>query len=70
MASETVRAWAINRGFVMARDIFRKRGATSHVVLTLGELSTLMTAATEIGVEKALDLMSGELNANKRRRET
>lgn len=61
MASEAVRAWAINRGFVMARDVLRKRGTKSVLVLTLGELSTLMTAAVETGAEKALDLMSGEM---------
>lgn len=61
MASEAVKAWATNRGFVMARHVFKKRGEHSEVHLRLDELAALMTAAVEIGAEKAIELMSGEL---------
>jgi hypothetical protein len=55
MASEAVRAWAINRGFVMAKHVFTKRGSHSEVHIGLEELSLLMTAALEIGAEKGIE---------------
>jgi hypothetical protein len=51
----------MNRGFVMAREVFRKRGNHSEVHLRLDELVALMTAATEMGAEKAIEMMSAEL---------
>jgi hypothetical protein len=61
MSSEAVRAWAMNRGFVMAREVFRKRGNHSEVHLRLDELVALMTAATEMGAEKAVEMIAAEL---------
>jgi hypothetical protein len=61
MVSEAVKAWATNRGFVIARHVFRKRGDRSEVHLRLDELASLMTAAVEIGADEAIRLMSGEL---------
>lgn len=56
-SSEAVRAWATNRGFVMARHVFKKRGNKTEVHLGLQELSVLMTACLELGVEHALDIV-------------
>lgn len=64
MATEAVRAWATNRGFVMARHVFKKRGNQSEAHIGLQELSALMTAALEIGAEHALDFAEKCAEAN------